>query len=323
MGYLIDWTSPGNRMALVYIMRAVVGSFRMAARRSHGDLVDTPNEPALALPESPKASETITPAKRLRASSGQTLFDVADLWAADGPKKTDAIEKTQRALRLLKESGQPVALHDTKRLSGLAFKRFLLEPERGFSGVTAGKHWHCVMAILNYAAHELAVIDANPWKGTAAPTGQASKCKVWSVEQLQRLFATSLFTAYELPEDRKAGADAAYWLQPRGVSAAGRGGFEIPGACPAEGLANGEALTITQAPGTPGGPSTPANATQTEEGEQRVACNAPMRIKGCWQFLQCQRAEFHKTSNSLIRKEYLRGREICLAFVLFQLTSVS
>jgi integrase len=211
LGYRIEWEAPENRRALLPIMRAVAAAWRLAARRSHGDLVDTPVEPALDTLEPPKTPETTLAPRRAQRSTGQTLFDVADIWAKT--QQSDSINKTQRALKLLKDSGQPVGLHDINRRTGLAFKAFLMEPEREFSGVTAGKHWHCVMAIINYAAHELALIDANPWKGTAAPTGKSEKRKPWSVEQLQRLFDSPLFTSYELPEDRKAGADAAYWLQ--------------------------------------------------------------------------------------------------------------
>lgn len=211
LGYKIDWESPENRRALLPIMRAIAAAWRLAARRSHGDLVDTPAEPELKTLEAPKTPETTLAPRRAQRSTGQTLFDVADIWAKG--QQTDSINKTQRALKLLKDSGQPVELREITRRTGLAFKAYLMEPERGFSGVTAGKHWHCVMAIINYAAHELALIDANPWKGTAAPTGKSEKRKAWSVEQLERLFDSPLFTAYKLPEDRKAGADAAYWLQ--------------------------------------------------------------------------------------------------------------
>lgn len=205
LGFHVDWAVAQHRASLVRILRTVVSTWLEAAQRSHGLPVDTPAQPA-----APTTNvEELVAVK----SAGMTLFDVADQWAKVGPKKADAISKVQRALGLLKASGQTVRLHDVSRHSGLAFKRYLQDPKRGFSGQTAGKHWHCVVSILRFAAHELALIDANPWDGTAAPTGVKGKRDAWSAEQLQTLFQSDLFTKYKLPEHKNAGADAAYWFQ--------------------------------------------------------------------------------------------------------------
>ncbi|OUL98762.1 hypothetical protein A8M77_29920 [Variovorax sp. JS1663] len=205
LGFHVDWSVPTHRAALVRILRTIVATWLEAAKRSFGEPVETPPEPA---------APTVVPSDTApRKNGAMTLFDVADEWAKVGPKKQDAINKVQRALGLLKASGQSVKLHDITRHSGLAFKRYLQEPSRGFSGQTAGKHWHCVVSILRFAAHELALIDANPWNGTTAPTGTKAKREAWSVEQLGKLFASDLFTAYVLPEHKNAGADAAYWFQ--------------------------------------------------------------------------------------------------------------
>lgn len=66
--------------------------------------------------------------------------------------------------------------------------------------------------MLKYAFRELELLPRNPWEGLDISFKTTNKRRPWTDEELTKFFAQPLHTEYKLPKDKKAGADAAYWI---------------------------------------------------------------------------------------------------------------
>jgi integrase len=80
----------------------------------------------------------------------------------------------------------------------------------GRSRTTASNILAHVKAVVGHA-HSVGWIDTNPFAGRSIEHARSERAP-WSDADLRRLFASPLFTAYELPTVSRAGLDAAYWL---------------------------------------------------------------------------------------------------------------
>jgi integrase len=78
--------------------------------------------------------------------------------------------------------------------------------------------------VLKYAARDLGVMPRNPWEGLDIAFKTTNKRRPWTVSELETLFSQPLHTTYLLPTDKKAGADAAYWLPLLGLYTGARVG---------------------------------------------------------------------------------------------------
>ena len=66
--------------------------------------------------------------------------------------------------------------------------------------------------MLKYASRDLGLIDRNPWEGLDIAFKTTNKRRPWTDDELKTFFGQYLYTAYELPKLKRAGADAAYWI---------------------------------------------------------------------------------------------------------------
>ncbi|MEJ8859834.1 site-specific integrase [Variovorax robiniae] len=196
LGVRIDWTDAKARLALARIGRAKVRAYRQALERGQGEPHDTPAQPAPPVVAGALAPEE--PAK------GRTLADVLQAWQEG--KKPDAINKTKRALALLKAAGITSPIQALTRQDGLAFRDHINTTMAGTSGKTRSDVLASVQALLNFAVKEKAWLDANPWAGTAIAKGRAQKREPWDRETLTKLLHSPFV------EDRRVDLVAQYWL---------------------------------------------------------------------------------------------------------------
>lgn len=193
MGILVDWSLPENRPTLVAVLRALLSAWIGAADRSAGKPIPTPEKPAsLKGPQVPKETK------------GKTLQDAFNDWKVG--KKPDAINKTERAMALLKDSKRDLPLRDLTRQHGLAFRDHINERKAGTAGKTRSDILSAVQALLNYAVTEKGWLETNPWAGTTIAKGRAKKRDPWDDETLQKLLNAPL------TEDHRIDRTAQYWL---------------------------------------------------------------------------------------------------------------
>lgn len=194
IGVAVDWTAQSARPTLVAVLRALLIAWIGAADRGAGKPVETPPKP-----ESPM-KVVATP----KASKGKTLEDAFDEWKVG--KKRDAVNKTTRALAMVKAAGIKSPLRDLTRQDGLAFRDHINATMTGTSGKTRSDILASIQALLNYAVKEKGWIDANPWSGTAIAKGRAKKREPWDDAALRALLHSPL------TEDRRVDLTAQYWL---------------------------------------------------------------------------------------------------------------
>lgn len=60
-------------------------------------------------------------------------------------------------------------------------------------------------------------MERNPWERLDIPYKTTSKRRPWTEAELNTFFSQDLHTQYKLPRDKKAGADAAYWIPLLGI----------------------------------------------------------------------------------------------------------
>jgi len=194
IGVAVDWTAPSTRPTLVAILRAMLIAWIGAADRNEGRPIETP----------PKPEAPMKVAATPKAAKGKTLADVFDDWKIG--RKRDAINKTTRALIMVKAAGIEAPLRDLTRQDGLAFRDHINATMAGTASKTRSDVLACIQALLNHAVRERGWIDSNPWRGTAITKGRAKKREPWDAADLQKLFHSPL------TQDRRIDLAAQYWI---------------------------------------------------------------------------------------------------------------
>jgi hypothetical protein len=106
------------------------------------------------------------------------------------------------------QTGNP-HLGDLTRAMGVGFRAWLLHPARKTASKTARDRLTWVKSLLKFAYLDLELIPRHPWEGLDIEDTSATR-RPWSPEELELLFRQPLHSAYQLQEDKKAGAEAAY-----------------------------------------------------------------------------------------------------------------
>lgn len=140
------------------------------------------------------------------------LRDVYKRWKEATPRSQDSINACGRALKLYEEFTNNPPIKELTRIMGDGFRSWLQDPIQGTTSKTAKDRMTWVKSLLKYAHVELELIKKNPWDGLNIHTKTTYRRRPWSAAELQIIFNQKLFTSYELPKDKKAGADAAYWI---------------------------------------------------------------------------------------------------------------
>jgi integrase len=215
LGFAVDWTGQGA--ALLALTRTVTQARIDVLRRSEGEVIDTPPAPETGLEE---IADKLEPVKKPGRSPSHSLADVIMLWSKD--KAQDAINKANRAVALMEDAGLSTALNSVSSATGEDFVDWLTDSERSFGATTAKHHFNQIKTLLIYAVDKLKWLPSNPWRGVEAPKGRKARRIPWSHEDLQALTSTPLFQAYALPDDRRAGGAAAYWIPLLGMYSGAR-----------------------------------------------------------------------------------------------------
>jgi integrase len=126
------------------------------------------------------------------------------------PRSADTIATCGLALKLYEDHTGNPSIQQLTRSQGESFRTWLQTLPS--SSKTARDRLIWVRALLRYASEDLEWIPRNPWAGLDMPFKTESKRRPWTSAELKLFFSQELHTAYKLPKDKKAGADAAYWI---------------------------------------------------------------------------------------------------------------
>jgi integrase len=156
--------------------------------------------------------------------SGPILRDIYTRWKASKTRSADSLSNCLRAVTLyeLFTGNPPITL--LTREQGDGFRTWLQHPDRKTTSKTARDRLTWVKSVLNFAARDLGLISRNPWAGLDISFKTTNKRRPWTGAELQTFFTQPLHTAYLLPTDKKAGADAAYWIPLLGLYTGARVG---------------------------------------------------------------------------------------------------
>lgn len=158
------------------------------------------------------------------AAPGLRLRDVHKAWKTSKTRSEDTISACLRAVNLFEEFASNTPVCEVTRRQGEEFRGWLEHPDRKTTSKTARDRLTWVKSLLEFAAHDLGLMRRNPWSGIEIAFQTTHKRRPWSNDELTTFFTQPLHTAYELPLDRKAGTDAAYWLPLLGLYTGARVG---------------------------------------------------------------------------------------------------
>lgn len=152
------------------------------------------------------------------------LRDVHTEWKTSKARSEDTISACLRAVRLFEEFTGNTQVCEVTRRQGDEFRGWLEHPDRKTTSKTARDRLTWVKSLLEFAAHDLGLMRRSPWSGIEIAFQTTHKRRPWSNDELSTFFTQPLHTAYDLPMDRKAGADAAYWIPLLGLYTGARVG---------------------------------------------------------------------------------------------------
>lgn len=183
-------------------------SYREAVRRGtlmrsevlYGSVIpDT--APAQVPPSAPTSDEEM-PSVSLR--------EVYDLWMKSSPKSADAVASCARALKLFEEHTENPPIAKLTRAQGDQFRSKLRELPT--TPKTARDRFNWIKSLLKYAAQDLELIPKSPWVGLEIKSRTTAQRQPWTEEHLNTLLSHEIWQTGTLPEDKKAGGHAAYWV---------------------------------------------------------------------------------------------------------------
>ena len=139
------------------------------------------------------------------------LRDLHQRWLASKSISADSSSACLRAIALFEKCvGENVNLLQLSRGMGDMFRAWL--QQQPTSSKTARDRLVWIKGLLNYAAIDLELIPRNPWRGLEIKSRTEAPRQPWSTENLQRLLSSPVWQKGHLPNHKKAGGSAAYWL---------------------------------------------------------------------------------------------------------------
>ena len=188
-----------------------------------------------------------SPSKALPAISiGPLLRSIYNRWKESKPRSSDSLNNCLRSVVLFEEfTGNP-PINELTREQGDGFRAWLQHSDRKTTSKTARDRLTWVKSVLKYAARDLGLIEKNPWEGIGIAFKTTNKRRPWTDAELEVFFTQPLHAAYKLPKDKKAGANAAYWIPLLGLYTGARiGELAQLKVCDVETLGAIAALSIT------------------------------------------------------------------------------
>lgn len=185
--------SRAYKLVVREFLQAAVRLSEMVNARQRGEIVPTP-----AAPEERPAAE---------AGSGITLAAVSDRWASEAKPRSRTVADCNRAVRALTEITGEVPIEQIERAHVVAFKDSLLG--KGLAQNTAWKQITFIGTLFRYARRN-GLVSGNVAEGIISKKGGRSSRKPFTVEDLNAIFASSVYSANERP--RGGGKEAAHWI---------------------------------------------------------------------------------------------------------------
>lgn len=208
LGLTFDPNAPGAREALQVALKAYRQAWQEVTQRDAGEIVDTP---------------TVQTIRKVTAKPVK-LSDVYERWKVSKPRSSDSLNTCLRSVALYEAfTGNP-PIKQLTREQGDGFRTWLQHPDRKTASKTARDRLVWVKSLLKYASRDLGLLVSNPWEGIDIPFKTTNKRRPWTDDELKTFFTQGLYTAYKLPKDKKAGADAAYWIPLLGLYSGARVG---------------------------------------------------------------------------------------------------
>jgi integrase len=152
------------------------------------------------------------------------LRDIFERWQLGKPRSEDAVRACLRAVMLFEQYTGNAPIRQVTRQQGEGFRSWLQHPDRNTTSKTARDRLVWVKAVLTYASRDLGVLDRNPWDGLDIAFKTTNKRRPWTTGELTTFFSQPIHMAYCLPKNKKAGADAAYWIPLLGLYTGARVG---------------------------------------------------------------------------------------------------
>ncbi|MES2279896.1 MAG: site-specific integrase [Pseudomonadota bacterium] len=140
------------------------------------------------------------------------IREVFKIWENSQARSKDSIAACSRAIEKYCLFSEVVSVPCITRSIGNDFRAWLLHSDRGTTSKTARDRFVWVKSILGFAANDLRIIPANPWEKLDISFGTTKKRRPWTLLELVKWFHQPLYRAYELPLNKKAGLEAAYWI---------------------------------------------------------------------------------------------------------------
>ena len=140
------------------------------------------------------------------------LSDVYKHWKECKLRSTDSINACLRALKLYEEfTGNP-PIKKLTRAQGDGFRTWLQQPERKTTSKTAKDRLTWIKSLLKYAYIDLELLQRQPWNGIDIQSKTTNTRRPWTTGELNTLFKQEIYSHHKLPNDWRAGSDAAYWI---------------------------------------------------------------------------------------------------------------
>ncbi len=152
------------------------------------------------------------------------LTKIHQHWKESKARSDDTIGACLRAVKLYEEFTGNLPIGKLTRTDGERFSQWLVHPDRKTASKTARDRLIWVKSLLQFAAQDLGLLTRNPWSGIEIDFQTTNKRRPWTDGELTLFFEQPLHQSYQLPKDRKAGADAAYWIPLLGLYTGARVG---------------------------------------------------------------------------------------------------
>ncbi len=161
---------------------------------------------------SPPPLPNLAPGRSTATTMPVYLSDVFDKWVDAKPRSDDTKAACKRAVALFEEQTGNPPLANLSRAAGIAFRAWLQHSDRQTTSKTARDRLTWVKSLLKHAQIDLEVINRSPWEGLDIEQTTTHRRRPWTDTEVTKFFSQPLHQLYALPADRKAGADAAYWV---------------------------------------------------------------------------------------------------------------
>jgi len=182
MGLRIDWSGMPGKLALLKLARVLAKASAEAVARDRGELIDTPEAPAVP------GIQAVPVASPSALSAGLSWATLLADWKAAKTRKPAAIKITERGIAEFIKACGPVPPEDLDRGHAAKYRAALVA--QGLKGRSIRNLLSPLVALLNLAV-DSGKLKVNPWAGVKVDTSDSTKRLPWRLEQLKALVSAN------------------------------------------------------------------------------------------------------------------------------------